>query len=759
MEHKQYQHFVPQFLLRNFAHPYKPAGGRKKGGKRRDENGLYFGESVVRNVDLTVDPPVICEKPIKRILGQMNMYENTTKTSKRERNLEQLFSRLEDQASRIFRKITKAYETTQTEQPVRLTRQERDLIRKFLFLLKYRSSGYHKRFYLDAPEDYMLDDRELMREYMAEKGYQHPMDVWYDNIEAIINLEMDPEGKWMKELPKHMYPDDAFGFVAHCQGYYMAICTPSAPDSEFVLTDVSYGIFEGPSTFAKDVNTGKVEGSAHTPLHMFAPVSPKLMIVLRAFVLPDPLEDASDAAVRASREMTRDAVLTSVYGCEVRGLLYDLPIAKARNSYTRVVDGRIERKEGSDGRRKKDDVFFFSIFPIDGDYVNTINSFLLDHLGICTSVVFESADVFAKTLEWFLCDPACKGKIDSGVVDDPRMAAFKKLEVVSRALGSTKETYWPSAVPPDVYDYESYRLGFLEIHRQWKKVAVDGERDIDLRLLANLAGRMRVPMDEAAGPPLPDLFKNYDRLGGNPHAMLVDMQQSARMWVLRVKIDSWSKGVDESIRERNRDLLVDAYLRLPPRRVYLYVKVCRQVMVDGYHSELFGSDSCGDAIGPEDVLTHVHDLVSPESRMSRLVYNAAMVDIQSRLHSWSSDIWDRDALRNPFLLPRIVELIGFVVNKLGYIRECGIPEVENMAKTTQLEILQKGIYRQNQRGGLSILGMFVEEGEIIELLTRTAVRAKFGRLLRDKVKEPLRGKLQVALFDFAYPTPPQEWYS
>lgn len=44
------------------------------------------------------------------------------------------------------------------------------------------------------------------------------------------------------------------------------------------------------------------------------------------------------------------------------------------------------------------------------------------------------------------------------------------------------------------------------------------------------------------------------------------------MWTLRVKIDSWSKGLDENLRNRNRKLLIDSYLRLPPRRVYLYLK-------------------------------------------------------------------------------------------------------------------------------------------------------------------------------------------
>ena len=48
-----------------------------------------------------------------------------------------------------------------------------------------------------------------------------------------------------------------------------------------------------------------------------------------------------------------------------------------------------------------------------------------------------------------------------------------------------------------------------------------------------------------------------------------------RMWILRVKIDSWSTGVDENIRRRNRELLLGAYLNCSPWRILLYIKILR----------------------------------------------------------------------------------------------------------------------------------------------------------------------------------------
>jgi len=45
-------------------------------------DGIHCGEAVVRSVDLTSDAPVVCKKHTNRILGQMDMYDDITKSSK-----------------------------------------------------------------------------------------------------------------------------------------------------------------------------------------------------------------------------------------------------------------------------------------------------------------------------------------------------------------------------------------------------------------------------------------------------------------------------------------------------------------------------------------------------------------------------------------------------------------------------------------------------------------------------------------------------
>ena len=449
---------------------------------------------MARNIDLTREDPIICESPISRLLGDINMYDDATKPSLAEqRRLEELLGRFENQAARIFAKITKAYgehqERMQREggQPsldengsVCLTRSERDCIRKFLFILFYRSRQLRCRFDHGTAGDYDGVDKEFVREHMQEKGYRRPLNVWFDNLKAIIDIDMDLEGKWNDELPKRMYPDDALWFINHTEMYYMSICTPANPEQEFILTDNSYGVFEGPINFTRDQETGEVEESVHCPLHLFAPILPKLMIVLRFFMLPTPLED-DDEEIKKSREEMRRDYLDRFFGADLlsRTRLSELPVAKARNNYSQMVDGRLVPLPGYDGKRKKEHRFDFAFFPINSWHVNSINALLLDNLDQSTRVVFDSTASLAKTLEWYLAAPChVAGKVLTGM-QDGREECLRKLEAVSRSLGSTKKTVTGRLkVPLEAQGDGNLKKNFEGSRRMWKKLAVDEDKDV-----------------------------------------------------------------------------------------------------------------------------------------------------------------------------------------------------------------------------------------------------------------------------------------
>ena len=76
------------------------------------------------------------------------------------------------------------------------------------------------------------------------------------------------------------------------------------------------------------------------------------------------------------------------------------------------------------------------------------------------------------------------------------------------------------------------------------------------------------------------------------------MDQSARMIKLRIKMDVWSQGISENLRQKNRLRLLDIYRLFPRRRLWLYLKRWR-LMELGEHQGPY-DDSLID--GPEDIV-------------------------------------------------------------------------------------------------------------------------------------------------------------
>lgn len=289
---------------------------------------------------------------------------------------EQMFSKLKARSSIIFRKIVKTFEAG--DPGLWLTRDERNLVRKFLFLLKYRGSTFHDRFYHNNPEEYSANNRESLYAYMKEKGFARPVDVWFANLKAILELQMDAQEAWLADLPTMMYPPDARWCIMHVQMNYMAICTPANPQDEYILTDNSYNIYEGPERARLDIVMGKVEGMVWINFHEFAPLSPKLMIVLRSFNLPLPEEDKNEE-VRELRKFWYRKTVEEPFGSGTTSVLADLPISKPLNNYTEVVNGVVQPLLGEDGTKRRDHKFFFRLFPITTKHVNKINALLLDN--------------------------------------------------------------------------------------------------------------------------------------------------------------------------------------------------------------------------------------------------------------------------------------------------------------------------------------------------------------------------------------------
>lgn len=145
-----------------------------------------------------------------------------------------------------------------------------------------------ERYDHDHVDNYDADARERMLRYMESKGFRKPRDVWFDNLRHLLDLEMDPRKGWTDTLKTQMYPDDAAMFEHHLNHSFMAFCQSEGPEDEFRLTQNAFSIYEGPSTENVDVLTGRTESVVYNEHHNFAPITPRLVIILRSYLLPLP---------------------------------------------------------------------------------------------------------------------------------------------------------------------------------------------------------------------------------------------------------------------------------------------------------------------------------------------------------------------------------------------------------------------------------------------------------------------------------------
>lgn len=306
--------------------------------------------------------------------------------------------------------------------------------------MKYRGPTFYARYRHDTLDTYTAEDRDELSAYMQSKGFSKPIDVWLDNIEKLIDLEMDVKLEWMAGLSERMYHPDAMWAARHCQLMYMAICTPADPAGEFILTDNCYHVAEGPHNTSTNLQTGESILGAWLSLHEFAPVSPKLMIVLRSFLFASELDDVSNPAAKSLRETFR-SIIEASHGSIDDTLLAKLPVSKSRNNYTTLTSGALVLDSGETGALKPQHSFFFQFFPINLAHVNRINGVFLENTDSCKSIVFKSKGAFRQTLHWYLTDREVFRKRVSANPGDSRRVCLEKLEVVLHTLGSSAKLY------------------------------------------------------------------------------------------------------------------------------------------------------------------------------------------------------------------------------------------------------------------------------------------------------------------------------
>ncbi|KAF2707816.1 hypothetical protein K504DRAFT_458300 [Pleomassaria siparia CBS 279.74] len=717
----EYHHYIPQFILRNFSHKYR--------GKRNQKMGLYPKNDVLNIVDLQHEEPRVAESPNKRTFGLMDMYLDALNASDR-RHLETEIGVLERKAGIIIANIKRALESGSSG--VSMRRAERNTLRKFLFVMKYRGRGFHRRFYGDDAGDYTEDDKVPFENYMKKKGYKNPVEVWIKSIKTILDLNMDLEGEWMQTLLAEIYPDDAKWFIMHVESFFLALCTPQDAKDEFILTEDCYNVREGPNQVLPNAVTGEYEVGAYTSYHEFSPITPRLIMVLRSFLLPEPEEDLDKDRKDWRKKLFEDNAKSFIDPAKAKSILEDLPIHKPRNSYSQVTAEGIRLLPGEDGTPSLEHKFTFPFFKIQTDHVRKMNDIFFDNAYLTSTIAFSSRDSFKSSLEHFLQLPVDQGfKVMLPGDNDARLMYLKKLERCAHSMGS------------------SVVLRYLEAP----------SKDNIAKLKRKVEAMQRRIFEHAAEEPT-GFMQLYRKLGGSRDTIICDLDQVQKMRFLRIKIDVCTQGLLLRKRREVRNNLRDLYChQTHPRRLWLYAKGIRDMGLSLGKLPTKKHTFADVAEGPEDVIVKVSHLVRPGC-LGPLLYFTVIQDIEHRRNpglSPSSQI-DLSAIGRQHLLAirRMTIAPGRIltsqdwqifanIKKAGSIRDCGIECIERTTIAASNMLRLTKMYEGYKSPTWSV-------DKNIEILIRYHVRDAVASLLAEKVPKGTAQELIDVLFNIVYPT-------
>ena len=747
-EKSQYHHFIPRFILRNFAHPYQPPkdlyNGTKQRNRQKKRGSHRPGEPMLNIINTEGDAIEILETTVAKTLGMMDMYRDFRGQTK-QHHLEEKLSKLEARAGQVISKIRQSLKARNQE--VCITRTQRNDLRKFLFIMKYRGSGMHKRYFHSDADEYSQNDKQMLRKHMEERGLKSPIHVWFENIDAMLEVDMDEKMAWMKKLGERVYQSDAAWFIMHCQMMYLALCTPSKQGDEFILTENAYSIFEGPATCYVDPFTKKVTQGAWSELHMFAPISPKLMIVLRSSVFPISEED-SDEEMRSWRHDIREQMAAQLGGPEgMRSMLEHLPVHKARNSYSKIVNGQVVLREGETGSHRRDDKFYFSFFSLPKMYTDRLNFLMLENASHISTIVFNSRQVFSQTIKAYL-DTSCEVegrpclKLIDGTRDDERLKFLKKLECLSSILNVASVAVYQNLEA-------TQRDPLVTLGQRFQTMAVQNNDD----LWEHLPAYCRLGQSQPSITRL--CLPSNIQEGGNYVVLPKDMDQASKMLTLRIKIDVWSQGLSPSQREDVRQKLGQLFCQLPPRRIWMYLKQVRLMLINkGRRVEVGKKPSEIErqifqrGEGAEDIVAHGRTRSIPDSCSNLSLLTSIQAHLLVHPNRVGHLLWFA-AINDLFR--------GLPIGPAGSISDCGIRPIQEAARSyvtlARMSNLQESISTPK-----------VTSEENLEIMGRSHVRYHFADLFGhhdddDKGNNDGEGPnldmnaLKRVLFDVIYPCP------
>ncbi|GBB90544.1 hypothetical protein RclHR1_17530002 [Rhizophagus clarus] len=259
MQRDQYHHYIPRFLLRNFAaNNYERIFVsdkrlfKEKKHKRNFKN-KNKEEAFLQTYDRTTGQ--LGSSLVAKTYGYTNMYKDLDNEDVM--HVEKKLGKLEERASKVVRDIISA---SQEKSQIILLRRDLEDLRKFLFIMNYRNGSRWSQF---TEKKFDIATWNLVEEFMKEHKLQIAQEVWLQNIREILETPHED----IKDNSRIFFVDRA-DYGLRMFDCFLAIWQAGEND-EFIITNNGFGIFEGVNAIIFQF-----------AYHWFYVISPKLMLVL-----------------------------------------------------------------------------------------------------------------------------------------------------------------------------------------------------------------------------------------------------------------------------------------------------------------------------------------------------------------------------------------------------------------------------------------------------------------------------------------------
>ena len=153
MSEPKRHHYIPQFILRNFLN---------------ENNKLYYWNTGKQEIE---------ERNTKSIYMEFNLYRDEKNNPENPTIIEKKFSALEGKVANLINNKIIGKRT------IKITRDENELLRKYLFLLSFRSAA-RKEQYSNAKFDPLTE--AVLSSKLVDNDYE---DLWLRELEIILDLK------------------------------------------------------------------------------------------------------------------------------------------------------------------------------------------------------------------------------------------------------------------------------------------------------------------------------------------------------------------------------------------------------------------------------------------------------------------------------------------------------------------------------------------------------------------------------------------